>query len=355
MNFENLEHRAVIKFLCKKGLSATETFKEMKEVLNDNAPSQSMVAKWHAEFKRGRQSITDDPRSGRPPFSHNPDTIHSITDMIQRDHCISIRNIANRVDLSIGTIHSIIHDQLGLKKFKAKWIPKMLSEDQMRIRVETSKRMFDLYMSNPEDFHARLVTGDETWIYYHDPLTVNEAAEWRHKDSPKPKVPRLGNPCPKSKSKVMLSIFWDSKGSLLLDYLPKNTTVTGAYYADLMTRLRDSIKTNRRGMLKKIPLLLHDNAPSHKSHIAQEAIRNCGFKQAEHPPYSPDLAPSDFYLFPIAKQALRGKSFDEDDALESCFEDWLDAQDKKFFHHGIEKLKDRWLKCIELKGNYVEN
>ena len=80
----------------------------------------------------------------------------------------------------------------------------------------------------------------------------------------------------------MLSIFWDSKGPLLLDYLPKNTTATGAYYANLMTRLRDSIKMNKRGMLKKIPLLLHDNAPPHKSHIAlQEAIRNCDFKQAE--------------------------------------------------------------------------
>ena len=54
---------------------------------------------------------------------------------------------------------------------------------------------------------------------------------------------------------------------------------------------------NKRGMLKKIPLLKHDNAPPHKSHIAQEAIRNCGFKQAEHPTYSPDLAPVTFIYF----------------------------------------------------------
>ncbi|KAI6647793.1 Oxysterol-binding protein-related protein 1 [Oopsacas minuta] len=137
MNFENLEHRVVIKFLCIKGLSATETFKEMKDVLKDNAPSQSMVAKWHAEFERGRESITEN------------------------DHCISIRNIANRVDLSIGTIHSIIHHYLGHKKYKANWIPKTLSEDQMKARLEPSKSMIDLYMSDPDDFHARLITRDE--------------------------------------------------------------------------------------------------------------------------------------------------------------------------------------------------
>ncbi|KAI6651176.1 hypothetical protein LOD99_5527 [Oopsacas minuta] len=208
--------------------------------------------------------------------------------MIENNHCISIRNIANRVDLSIGTIQSIIHDYLGLKKYKAKWIPKTLSEDQMMARLETSKSMIDLYMSDPDDFNARLITRDETWIYYHDPCTVNEVAEWRHEDSPKPKVPRLGH-CPKSKSKLMLSIFWDSKGPLLLDYLPKNTTVTGTYYADLMTKVREPIKKkNRGGMLKRIPLILHDNAQSHKSHLAQEAIKDCGFKQAQHPSYSPD-------------------------------------------------------------------
>ncbi|KAI6655374.1 Histone-lysine N-methyltransferase SETMAR [Oopsacas minuta] len=152
MNFENLEHRAVIKFLCIKGLSATETFKEMKHVLLDNAPSQSMVAKWHAEFKHGRGSITDDPRSGRPTFSLHPETIQSIAGVTENDHCISIRNIANRVDLTIGTIHSIIHDHLGLKKCKAKWIPKTLSEDQMMARPETSKIIVDLYMSDPDDF-----------------------------------------------------------------------------------------------------------------------------------------------------------------------------------------------------------
>ena len=90
----------------------------------------------------------------------------------------------------------------------------------------------------------------------------------------------------------MESVFWDLKGLLLIDYLPRRSTITGAYYSDLMVKLRQAIKTKRRGMLTRGVLLLHDNAPVHKSRVAQATINQMGFEQLAHPPYSPDLASS---------------------------------------------------------------
>ncbi len=77
----------------------------------------------------------------------------------------------------------------------------------------------------------------------------------------------------------MATIFWDSSGLLLIEYMPHKATVNGPYYAALMDRLRESIKKKRRGKLAKGMLLLYDNAPAQTARVAQAAIRNCGFEQ----------------------------------------------------------------------------
>ena len=105
----------------------------------------------------------------------------------------------------------------------------------------------------------------------------------------------------------MATIFWDAKGVIHIDYMPPKTTITGQYDGKFLKRLRDSIKEKRRGMLSHGVLLLHDNAPVHRANVAQAALREAGFEELPHPPYSPDLAPSDFYLFRYLKASLEGK------------------------------------------------
>lgn len=70
------------------------------------------------------------------------------------------------------------------------------------------------------------------------------------------------------------------------------------YYASIFKRLKEAIRENRRGKLTRCVLLLHDNAPVLKSRVALAALHKVGFDILNHPPYSPDLAPSDYYLFP---------------------------------------------------------
>src|SRR5258705_3368092 len=61
--------------------------------------------------------------------------------------------------------------------------------------------------------------------------------------------------------------------------------------------------------------LLHDNAPVHTAAISKSAVRDCGLQELDHPPYSPDLAPSDYYLFSKLKKDLRGRKFHSDEDL----------------------------------------
>ena len=157
-----------------------------------------------------------------------------------------------------------------------------------------------------------------------------------------------------SAGKVMASVFWDEDGILLIDYLQKGQTINGTYYTLLLTQFREKIKVKRRGKLTKGVLLHQDSASVHKLVIAMAVIYDCGFKLIEHPPYSPDLAPSDFHLFPKLKTAISGSHFQSDDDVIHAVDDFLNGQEKDFFKSGTETLKHCWQKCKDTEGDYVE-
>ena len=114
-----------------------------------------------------------------------------------------------------------------------------------------------------------------------------------------------------SAGKVILTIFWDSKGSILEDYLEKGRTINSARYSDLLANnLKPAVRTKRRGLLSKKVLLLHDNARPHTASQKVETINHLGFEVLEHPAYSPDLAPSDSHLLgPLKKCFTRSSIF----------------------------------------------
>ena len=154
-----------------------------------------------------------------------------------------------------------------------------------------------------DSFLGRIVTGDETWVPYHQPETKRASREWCHTSSPKPKKFRTQP----SVGKVMLTLFWDERGVILEHYMPRGNTVTSAPYADLLNNhLRPAIKSKRRGLLSRGVLLQHDNARPRTAHSIVATIQDLSFECLPHPPYSPDLAPSDFHVFGSLKEAMGG-------------------------------------------------
>ena len=107
-----------------------------------------------------------------------------------------------------------------------------------------------------------------------------------------------------SAGKVMSTVVWDAKG-VMLDILPKRSTITGVYYANLLDQLRTAIREKRRGKLSKGVLLQQDNARVHTCKVAMDAVERNGYELIAHPAYSPDLAPSDFFLFSNLKTDIR--------------------------------------------------
>jgi hypothetical protein len=99
-------------------------------------------------------------------------------------------------------------------------------------------------------------------------------------------------------------------------------------------------------------LLLHDNARPHTARATIDTLE-MKFEVLSHPPYSPDLAPSNFHFFPHLKKDPKGTHFTSDDEMKQAVTS-IKLRTPEFFIDGMRKLVLRWEKCIEQQGNYVK-
>ena len=85
-----------------------------------------------------------------------------------------------------------------------------------------------------------------------------------------------------------------------------------------------------------------------------DAVERNGYELIPRPAYSPDLAPSDFFLFPNLEKDIRGLHFRSDEEVVTAVEEWVNGKDPDFFCSWLMALEHRWSKCITLEGNYIE-
>ena len=121
----------------------------------------------------------------------------------------------------------------------------------------------------------------------------------------------------------MASIFWDSQGVIMIDYLEQGCTINGAYYAGKSKGLGKEITRKRRRQTDSRCSALQDNAPVHTSQVATTAATECEFELISHPPYSPNIAPSDFFLFPKLKSHLRGTQYGSNEGIIETVNEYL--------------------------------
>ena len=119
-------------------------------------------------------------------------------------------------------------------------------------------------------------------------------------------------------------------------------------------QVKDILKEKRHWKITKGVLFLHDNAPAHQALATQKKLAYLGVQCLDHPPYSPDLALSDYHLFPGLKKQLKGRHYSSDAEVIAAAETWLDRLPSEFFLSDLQKLEQWAKKCIELGGEYVE-
>ncbi|KAJ4439139.1 hypothetical protein ANN_15096 [Periplaneta americana] len=197
----------------------------------------------------------------------------------------------------------------------------------------------------------QIVTGDETWVRYVNAETKLQSMQWGHTHSPK-KTTKCRQTL--STTKLMAAVFWDTKGILLVEFLERNATINAERYCNILTSLKRAIQNKRRDMLNPGVIFLHDNTRPHTACRTATKLQEFNWKVLDHPPCSPDFAPSDYHLFMHMKTWLGSKRLDDDEELKTSVVGWLQSQAAEFYDCGISKLVKRYDKCLNVTGNYVE-
>lgn len=324
------EFRVLIKHCFLMGKNTVKAKQWLDKCYPDSAPSITTVKRWYADFKRGRRNTDDAERSGRPNSAVVSENITKIHEMILSDRKLKLREIAMELKISEGSVFTILREHLSMKKLCSKWVPRLLTPDQKKQRIFDSERCLELFKRDEQDFLRRYVTVNETWIHHYTPDSKTSAG------------------------KVMASVFWDVQGILFIDYFDKGKKISSEYYIKLLDRLCAEIIKKRPQMQEKKILFHQDDAPCHISMETMVKLNELRFQLLDHPAFSPDLSPSDYWLFADLEKMLQGKKFGSNEEVIAEVEAYFERKDKSFYRKGIEKLEERWSTCITLEGDYVE-
>ena len=300
------EQRVYCKIRAQLGFPPTEIHADSQQVYGNGALKFAIVCKWVRRFIDGRESIENDPRVGRPVSVLTDKNVATVKTLIEEDARYTVQEIEELSGIHSSSVLKILRERLGLRKICARCVPYLLTDEKKQSRVRLASQVIEKYDKCDPRRLEEIVTGDETWIYHFQPDSKAKNKVWVSSEGDRPVI---AGRC-KTSNRILYAIFFDSKGPVLHIPVPKGSSVTGKFYREsVLTQLVDFYQKRRPRTGVHGIILLHNNAPAHKSATVQEYLKESGLDVLDHPPYSPDLSPCDFWLFPRLKEMLTGHPF----------------------------------------------
>ncbi|XP_076059317.1 protein GVQW3-like [Oratosquilla oratoria] len=189
---ETMEQRYAIKLCVKFLKSKQKAYGMLKEVYGDELISKGSFYRWFKRFSEGNEEDEDEPRSGAP---------NSIP-----------------VGISIGTVDTVLTEDMRLHKVCTKFVPKSLSDDQRQFRMECCTGILDM-ISADSGFLNKVVTFNKNWVFTYDPESKHQSAQWKHTSSSRPKRAKKS----RSQEKAIVIPFFDSKGLIQIKWIPEGS------------------------------------------------------------------------------------------------------------------------------------
>ncbi|GFV73641.1 histone-lysine N-methyltransferase SETMAR [Trichonephila clavipes] len=183
-----------------------------------------------------------------------------------------------------------------------------------------------------------------------DVLTVRQCQNWfvkfRYGNFDVEDAPRSGRAVEADKDAIKALV--DANRRITTPFLPDNTTINSEVYCHQLDKLNVALQQKRSGLINTKGVVFHqDNARPHTSLVTRQKLLQLEWDTIPHPPYSSDLAPSDYYLFRSLQNFLDGKTFTLNEEVKNHLDQFFANEDKKFYERGIMLLPERWQKVLD--------
>ena len=303
-----------------------------------------------SRFKAGRTSTDDDERSGRPVSSSTPEMIQRMRQIIREDRRRNIYEVSMLVGISHGTCH------------------KILTED---LKMDMSHQS-----SCPDSWVSTKNSNDLTFAWTSKKMPLMTLAFFRmslqvmkHGFTPTTRKPKL-NPVNgkvrvtlmkkarqlRSNIKSMLICFFDQKEIVHREFVPPGQTVNAAFYVEVLKRLRENVRRKWPDQWRNNTWLLHhDIGPAHAALLTRWFWTDNNVTVVPHPPYSLNLAPTDFFLFPKLKMKLKGRRFQTMEEIKAESQAVLNTLRENDFQECFNNWQRRWDRCQASEGDNFES
>lgn len=307
-----------------------------------NTISERTCRAWFQRFNAGNFGIEDNERPGQVKKFEDSE----LEALLEKDSCQTQQELADSLNVTQQTIsHRLKH--MGMVQKQGHWVPHTLKPRDIERRLLICEQL--LQRQKRKGFLHRIVTGDEKWILYDNPRRKKSWGYPGHASISTPKPNIHG-------SKILLCIWWDQHGVIYYELLKPGETITGARYRTQLMRLSQSLKEKRPQYARRHDkvILLHDNARPHVAQPVKTYLQTVKWDVLPHPPYSPDLAPSDYHLFRSLADSLVEQHFHSYEETKNWLDTWIASKTDQFFRHGIQLLPEKWEKVVSCDGHYFE-
>jgi [histone H3]-lysine36 N-dimethyltransferase SETMAR len=331
-----LHIRNALLFLYFSNNTMRDTERQLASVYPGHVPHYNTIRAWYHRFESGDYSLEDAERSGRPVELD----LTRLEQLVEGDPFQSVRDMAQTLGVHHRTIETGLRT-LGKVKKLGRFVPHRLSQFDLDRRVDMCTTLLTLHRRMT--WLDQIVTGDEKWVMYsnhHRKRQWVDAAE-EPDEVPKPDL---------HPKKVMLSVWWSVYGVVYWELLPVGSTITGDIYARQLQKLKAAV--DRMPALRSQVYFLHDNARPHIARPVKFKLARFNWTVLPHPPYSPDLAPSDYWLFGDMQRYLEGRDFNNDNWVKVALMEYFKSRAAEFWRDGIHKLPQRWQHVIDTDGAY---